>query len=242
MLAVHVPQAQAMATELHDNTRPKRPRLSLQIASAITPQNFIRPANGGTLCDDMSSPTVRNTFNNSSRNFLSHPSKPPSEAWTIAPNCTSSSNPLALPYSLPRGLPGILRNTVLQPRQRSATLVRAPRQMFPPVKSVSFKNPLVEEITTSVYVAAHSDLDSLESDNDDEGMDSKVGNYGDDSTEGGKQKQISWAPVRRKGKRHRQWTWTLDTLDDGDGDATIKYQRVSSFEGESSKISAALEG
>jgi hypothetical protein len=72
-----------------------------------------------------------------------------------------------LPYKVPLGIRGILRNTPIPTLTRkssvcsnSASPHNGRRVFFPPTKRVCYRCPLDEEITTVKYVARHSDLSS----------------------------------------------------------------------------------
>ncbi|KAK1913234.1 hypothetical protein P3342_005170 [Pyrenophora teres f. teres] len=128
------------------------------------------------------SPTVRNTFSNayerpSTAPALQRPPRPqlsiesdfpactsastPSSASTLSSTLTSASNDSAthsIPYKQPHNLASILSNSPARsiiPRKMNST-----RPMFPAEKRVSFRTPLEEEITTTKYTLAHSDIES----------------------------------------------------------------------------------
>ncbi|KAF2115602.1 hypothetical protein BDV96DRAFT_479813, partial [Lophiotrema nucula] len=134
------------------------------------------------------SPTIRNTFSNayeaapaSAAPALGRPSKPklsinssfpeaqsqpsattPSSASTLASALTSASSnesaTIRIPYKQPHNLTSILTNSParqLLPRKMTTT-----RPLFPAEKKVSFRLPLEEEIKTTKYTMAHSDLES----------------------------------------------------------------------------------
>ncbi|KAF2741072.1 hypothetical protein EJ04DRAFT_539750 [Polyplosphaeria fusca] len=127
------------------------------------------------------SPTVRNTFSNA---YEPHPSAarpsklslsidpsvsnpqssstPTSAASTLSSALTSASSnesaTISIPYKQPHNLNSILANSParhLLPRKMTAS-----RPLFPAEKKVSFRTPLEEEIKTTKYTMAHSDLES----------------------------------------------------------------------------------
>ncbi|KAK8179123.1 hypothetical protein BC567DRAFT_255555 [Phyllosticta citribraziliensis] len=155
----------------------QRPKLSLNTAQA----QFRTFGKGSSLrLDTLSavSPTIRNTFSNgyeprpasASEPQSSSSSKPwsadtPTSASTYNSTIsTSSASSLGLdsariPYSLPHNVKSILANSPLPPVVRHRTM----KPMFPPPKRVSFRAPLTEEIKTTKYTVAHSDLESSSS-------------------------------------------------------------------------------
>ncbi|KAK8200227.1 uncharacterized protein BKA78DRAFT_340323 [Phyllosticta capitalensis] len=151
----------------------QRPKLSLNTAQA----QFRTFGKGSSLrLDTLSavSPTIRNTFSNGYEPRPASASEPPSaKSWTAdTPSSastynstisTSSVSSLGLdsgriPYSLPHNVKSILANSPLPPVVRHRTM----KPMFPPAKRVSFA-PFTEEIKTSKYTLAHSDIDSSSS-------------------------------------------------------------------------------
>ncbi|USP80694.1 uncharacterized protein yc1106_07968 [Curvularia clavata] len=161
---------------------PARPKLSIN-----TEQPRILGKGASLRLDTLSaaSPTVRNTFTNayerpSTAPTLQRPTRPslsiesnltttpnnnsattPSSASTLSSTLTSASNESAtctIPYKQPHNLTSILTNSPARsiiPRNMSSS-----RPMFPAEKHVCFRTPLEEEITTTRYTMAHSDLES----------------------------------------------------------------------------------
>ncbi|KAK8169397.1 hypothetical protein IWX90DRAFT_175869 [Phyllosticta citrichinensis] len=155
----------------------QRPKLSLNTAQAQ-----IRTFGKGSSLrlDTLSavSPTIRNTFSNGYEPRPASASEPPSSSspkpWSAdtptsastydSTISTSSASSLGLdsariPYSLPHNVKSILANSPLPPVVRHRTM----KPMFPPAKRVSFRAPLTEEIRTTKYTVAHSDLESSSS-------------------------------------------------------------------------------
>ncbi|EDU48934.1 hypothetical protein PtrSN002B_006882 [Pyrenophora tritici-repentis] len=158
---------------------PPRPKLSIN-----TEQPRILGKGASLRLETLSavSPTVRNTFSNayerpSTAPALQRPQRPqlsiesdfpacssastPSSASTLSSTLTSASNDSAthsIPYKQPHNLASILSNSPARsiiPRKMNSS-----RPMFPAEKRVSFRTPLEEEITTTKYTLAHSDIES----------------------------------------------------------------------------------
>ncbi|KAI4640962.1 uncharacterized protein J4E79_011748 [Alternaria viburni] len=161
---------------------PPRPKLSIN-----TEQPRILGKGASLRLETLSavSPTVRNTFSNAYERpatapTLQRPSRPqlsiesdvpttsgstsastPSSASTLSSTLTSASNDsatLSIPYKQPHNLASILSNSPARsiiPRKMGSS-----RPMFPAEKRVSFRTPLEEEITTTRYTLAHSDIES----------------------------------------------------------------------------------
>ncbi|KAF2258759.1 hypothetical protein CC78DRAFT_97714 [Lojkania enalia] len=163
---------------------PQRPKLS------INTQELRTFGKGSSLrLETLSavSPTARNTFSNayqapsSAAPVLGRPAKPrlsidssfskpqepassttPNSASTLSSALTSASSnesaTISIPYKQPHNLTSILSNSPARsilPRK----MVSA-RPLFPAEKKVSFRTPLEEEIKTTRYTLAHSDLES----------------------------------------------------------------------------------
>jgi hypothetical protein len=156
---------------------PCKPRPKLSVNTS-TPRSF---GKGASLrLDTLSavSPTKINTFSNAYPT-LERPSKPrlsidsnfpaansasasasatPSSASTVSSALTASSSgsaTISIPYKQPHNVVSILSNSQIVPRRMASS-----RPMFPAEKRVSFRTPLEEEITTTRYTLAHSDLES----------------------------------------------------------------------------------
>ncbi|KNG50006.1 hypothetical protein DDE82_004619 [Stemphylium lycopersici] len=178
----------SMATQLPiipPRQAPARPKLSIN-----TEQPRILGKGASLRLETLSavSPTVRNTYSNayerpstapalqrpqrpqlsiesdfaaSSTNVSTNSASTPSSASTLSSTLTSASNESAssaIPYKQPHNLASILSNSPARsiiPRKMGSN-----RPMFPAEKRVSFRTPLEEEITTTKYIMAHSDLDS----------------------------------------------------------------------------------
>ncbi|CAF9941425.1 MAG: hypothetical protein ALECFALPRED_009106 [Alectoria fallacina] len=135
---------------------PKRPKLSLQTSTLSLPAV---PRSAAFI--SLSASTDPPTFLNAHANVFDAP--PPTPTSTIqpqvhfpSPSTISSAFPGVspfhndAPYILPIGTYSILRNSPLPPRHVSATSIRTPRRMFPPVKRVAFQERLVEFMPTPV--------------------------------------------------------------------------------------------
>ncbi|KAF2689625.1 hypothetical protein K458DRAFT_413888 [Lentithecium fluviatile CBS 122367] len=165
----------------HPAALPQRPKLRLDTQQVCT---FGKSSTSLRL-DTLSavSPTIRNTFSNAYEpapgTAAGRPSKPrlsidsscdtssastPSSATTLSSGLTSASTDSAtivIPYKQPHNLTSILSNSLarsLAPRKMAPS-----RPLFPAEKKVSFRTPLEEEITTTKYTMAHSDLESSSS-------------------------------------------------------------------------------
>ncbi|CAI9630020.1 unnamed protein product [Alternaria burnsii] len=140
---------------------PLRPKLSIN-----TEQPRILGKGASLRLETLSavSPTVRNTFSNAYERPAPAPTTPNS-ASTLSSTLTSASTDSAtssIPYKQPHNLTSILSNSparAIIPRKMGSSN----RPMFPAEKRVSFRTPLEEEITTTKYTLAHSDLESSSS-------------------------------------------------------------------------------
>lgn len=221
-----------------DSSRP-RPRLSLNTHCQRTlpgkGTSALRLDTPSTV-----SPTVRNTYNNTfdscatphipSALSISTTSKPslkltvmdakpphaPSE-FGSSPTSTSSSaslSPSATPYSLPAHVHSILTNSPLLRLANNRSMTNsatAQRLFFPPVKRVTFRAQLAEEIRTSKYTFRHSDLPSREPSPmplDETRLAPKREASTPDFKEEDDEDQ-STTPVIVRRKKIRDWTWTL---------------------------------
>ncbi|KAL1792299.1 hypothetical protein ACET3X_008806 [Alternaria dauci] len=144
---------------------PRRPKLSIN-----TEQPRILGKGASLRLETLSavSPTVRNTFSNAYERPATVPQAQPatpSSASTLSSTATSASTDSAtssIPYKQPHNLSSILANSparAIIPRKMGSST----RPMFPAAKRVSFRTPLEEEITTTKYTLAHSDLESSSS-------------------------------------------------------------------------------
>ncbi|WEW60800.1 hypothetical protein PRK78_006288 [Emydomyces testavorans] len=188
MLVVTAPSI-PLAPILHGNTNvaSKRPKLSLQTSClpvAFGNSTTALSLNQSATCS--TSPTVRNTFKNAydACRRTSSP-KPPTDR-----NCSSTRDHKAskqegscaaapgrhshdeLPYQLPLGIRGILRNSPHVASSLMRASLSAPaangtgnsrRVLFPAKKRVNYRYPIDEEIKTVHFVARHSDLTSSDS-------------------------------------------------------------------------------
>lgn len=211
----------------------KRPKLSLQTSVCDRPRSFGKSCTDLSLPRESSSPTLRNTYSNAyhilpASATLARPPTPllssPSEAralpvapcrkhgspWLRSP-CEQPLNTAALleaPRHQPVGIRSILRNGLL-PRHRVAR-ARCSRP-----KRVSYASPIFEEIRTTRYTLAHSDLVEAE------GLerDSESGNPAA-STASPVERSHAYSLVdgaraskaeRRGWRNKREWAWTIGT-------------------------------
>jgi len=180
----HVPQplASSPATSIScvPVSPPSRNRPKLQLRTEINntqPRTF---GKGSSLRLDTlttSSPTIRNTYSNAYERQANSTSQSglrldvstpkddlASESQSSAvSSATTTSSTLSLesdtcPYLHPSHLKSVLRNSHYPkiPIRRMSV-----RPMFPLRKSVSFKEPLQEDIHTTRYTLAHSDIDHI---------------------------------------------------------------------------------
>jgi hypothetical protein len=157
----------------------KRPKLSLQTASL--PLTYGKSSTGITMASSAArtaSPTILNTFTNA----YEIPSRTPSSSrlTRLSPSSrlnsahTSRHNP-SLPYKLPIGLKGILRNTPIPADMRRSSIATSAspcttrRVFFPPTKQVHFRTNLEEEVRTVRFTITHADIDSDPLLSDDDG-------------------------------------------------------------------------
>ncbi|OJD35880.1 uncharacterized protein BKCO1_1400028 [Diplodia corticola] len=152
---------------------PRRPKLSLNTSTAQV-RTFGKGSSLRLETLSAVSPTARNTFSNGYEpQTLSAESKAdtPSSASTFssstsASSCSSLASSLGgesakIPYKLPHNVQSILANSPLPPVHRHRTM--AARRMFPATKRVSFRANLTEDIVTTKFTMAHSDIESSSS-------------------------------------------------------------------------------
>ncbi|KAF2655513.1 hypothetical protein K491DRAFT_678832 [Lophiostoma macrostomum CBS 122681] len=182
-----IPQRQPALRPQESVSLPQRPKLHINTQQLRT---FGKGSSLRLDTLSAVSPTARNTFSNayepaatSAVPALVRPSKPqlsidsswtktsnsnppssttPSSASTLSSAITSASSndsaTIRIPYKQPHNLTSILFNS---PARQLLPRKMAPvRPLFPAEKRVSFATPLEEEITTSKYTMAHSDLQS----------------------------------------------------------------------------------
>ncbi|KAL0258851.1 hypothetical protein SLS55_006355 [Diplodia seriata] len=148
---------------------PRRPKLSLNTSTAQV-RTFGKGSSLRLETLSAVSPTARNTFSNGYEPQTSAESKvdTPSSASTFnsstsASSCSSLASSLGcdsakVPYKLPHNVQSILANSPLPPVHRHRTM--ASRPMFPAAKRVSFRTNLTEDIVTTKFTMAHSDIES----------------------------------------------------------------------------------
>ncbi|GME49309.1 hypothetical protein GTA08_BOTSDO00365 [Neofusicoccum parvum] len=175
--AVQAPQAPILSQP--QPHAPRRPKLSLNTATAQV-RTFGKGSSLRLETLSAVSPTARNTFSNGyePQSLSATDSKPwstrvipeadtPSSASTFNSSTSASSysslgsDSARIPYKLPHNVQSILSNSPLPPVHRHHTM--ASRPMFPAAKRVSFRANLTEEITTTKYTLAHSDIESSSS-------------------------------------------------------------------------------
>ncbi|EKG21708.1 hypothetical protein MPH_00928 [Macrophomina phaseolina MS6] len=173
--AVQAPQSAPVS---QPSSAPRRPKLSLNTTTA---QHRTFGKGSSLRLETLSavSPTARNTFSNGyePQPLSASDSKPwstrvipeadtPSSASTF--NSTTSASSYSslgsdlgkVPYKLPHNVQSILSNSPLPPVHKRTM---ASRPMFPAAKRVSFRANLTEEIVTTKYTMAHSDIASSSS-------------------------------------------------------------------------------
>ena len=210
---------------------PKRPKLSLQTSTVPIP--FApKSANALSISHTHDSPTLRNTYSNAFRvpNTIKLTSPQQTEHYTSQSKLKEFSSPHgsspsqhsysdatpSVPYYLPMGARGILRNSPIPPRHVSATSARAPRRIFPPIKRVMFHETLVELMPTPVIEESEpSDTDSDSSTSiRKRGRPSKK-DYTEDPDEPEEPEDMPSTPVQGRWKRKREWVWTIGPSEDG---------------------------
>ncbi|MCJ1280752.1 hypothetical protein MMC26_000069 [Xylographa opegraphella] len=206
---------------------PKRPKLSLQ--TSTIPQPFApRSANALSIGHSSDSPTLRNTYENalkdrpapsSSAQAVDHP--PLSSGPRAIPGPHRSSSPLSssetspnVPYFLPIGARGILRNSPLPPRYVTATSTRTPHRMFPPVKRVVF-HEMLEELMPTPIVEETSELSDTDSESS--ASNHKRGRASDpyEHNDSDDPEDMPSTPISGRCKRRREWVWTIGSAEDG---------------------------
>lgn len=176
--AVQSPQSVPITQPSCSPAAPRRPKLSLNTTTAQV-RTFGKGSSLRLETLSAVSPTARNTFSNGyePQSLSATDSKPwsrvipeadtPSSASTFNSSTSASSysslgSDLAkTPYKLPHNVRSILSNSPLPPVHSHRTM--ASRPMFPATKRVSFRANLTEEIVTTKYTMAHSDIASSSS-------------------------------------------------------------------------------
>jgi len=181
---------------------------------------------------------------------LSTPVSADLSASTNTPELTSSSSVSTLdslrgeaPYQLAYNTTSILSNGPLPKTTSKKTSFARSRPMFPTPKKVAFRAPLTEDIRTTKYIMAHSDIESSSSTistlelpspvyvtgtaagKEETRIDEKKGEVGEreaSSPQTGEKRESSdeedsdtcpSTPVAGRRKRHRQWRWTLGPVE-----------------------------
>ncbi|KAH9223124.1 hypothetical protein DL95DRAFT_431748 [Leptodontidium sp. 2 PMI_412] len=223
---------------LTPTTTTTQPELLSEPKPAATSFTFTPPQSAGS---DQSLPRIF-TFaaNNPSTSSPSTP-RTPRRRMTVGSQIA--------PYTHPRSLHSILRNSPLPPRSTitPATPSRVSMRLANRAsKKVGYNDPLTQTITTNKYVKSHIDLlseDSPYSATDPEAaekpeaLDLTMAYTGDETRDGGQtpgpfeemRRRMAESdletPGTRKRKRRekkRKWEWTISTTEkeDGDGDDT----------------------
>ncbi|KAJ5054170.1 uncharacterized protein L3040_000452 [Drepanopeziza brunnea f. sp. 'multigermtubi'] len=184
--------------------------------------------------------------------------QPVPKIFTFASQDTTSSSPSTprtprrrltfgsqtAPYTHPRALRSILRNSPLPPpsAMTPAALSRVSMRMANKAsKKVGYNDPLTQTITTNKYVKSHIDLlveDSPHSATDPEmenleALDLTMAYTGDETRDGGQtpgpfeemrrrmaesELENPGARKRRRREKKRRWEWTISTNETGEGD------------------------
>ncbi|KAI9055866.1 hypothetical protein LZ554_000804 [Drepanopeziza brunnea f. sp. 'monogermtubi'] len=184
--------------------------------------------------------------------------QPVPKIFTFASQNTTSSSPSTprtsrrrltfgsqtAPYTHPRALRSILRNSPLPPpsAMTPATPSRISTRLASKAsKKVGYNDPLTQTITTNKYVKSHIDLlveDSPHSATDPEmaqleALDVTMAYTGDETRDGGQTPgpfeemrrrmaesdlENPGARKRRRREKKRRWEWTISTSETGDGD------------------------
>ena len=171
----------------------------------------------------------------------------PSTPRTPRRRMTIGNSWLAAPYTHPRSLHSILRNSPLPPRTSvtPATPSRVSMRLAAKAnKKVGYNDPLTQTITTNKYVKSHIDLlaeDSPYSAEDQEATAEKVQTLelamtytGDETRDGGQtpgpfeemRRRMAESGLetpglrkRKRRERKRKWEWTINTTEtDGEGE------------------------
>lgn len=222
-------------TTAHPQTKPA-------LAAAFT---FTPPQSAGSTEQPQSK-----TFTFAANTKISSPTTPrtPRRRVTIGSQ--------AAPYSHPRALHSILRNSPLPPRSSvtPATPSRSSMRIANrAAKKVGYNDPLTQTITTNKYVKSHIDLlsdDTPDSATDPEGekietLDLTMAYTGDETRDGGQtpgpfeemRRRMADSgletPATRKRKRKdkkRKWEWTLGTdvtnTEDGDNRTPLTALKI----------------
>lgn len=155
---------------------------------------------------------------------------------------TIDSLPTEVPYKLSYNVQSILSNGPVPRENRKRRSFAQTRPMFPSAKKVAFRAPLTENIQTTKYTMAHSDIDSSSStistlelpppkfvlthDNEEKGDVEQPTEVPEQETTAtsphtGEKRESSdeedsdtcpATPVAGRRKRHRQWVWTLGPI------------------------------
>ncbi|KAH8601041.1 hypothetical protein B0O99DRAFT_297475 [Bisporella sp. PMI_857] len=201
-----------------------------QIKALASTYTFTPPQSAGST-DSSQSKIFTFSSNTSSKSSLNSPRTPRRRA-------TIGSHFQVAPYTHPRSLHSILRNSPLPPR--STITPSTPSRMSLRIanranKKVGYNDPLTQTITTNTYVKSHIDLLAEESpivtDPDSalsDSLDQTMEYTGDETRDGGHtpgpfeemRRRMADSgletPARRKRKRRekkRKWEWTITNTD-----------------------------
>lgn len=235
MLAVATPLLpSAPVLQGNTNVSSKRPKLSLQTSCLpISCGNSTTALSLNFSASCSPSPTVRNTFTNAydayrrtsspaSANRNESPGREQRRSrHEIHPKCQNGPNDREIPYQLPLGIRGILRNSphaAASLRRASLSVpsvnagVNGRRILFPAKKSVTYRFPLEEEIKTVRFTAKHSDLvfpDSSQlyiSSSSEADTDSDSSCSSSDSLEGASTRSNQFQNIRRSPAKRKKHT------------------------------------
>jgi hypothetical protein len=199
---------------------------------SMTPCTFTPPLSASST--DSSQPRFTFTANTAPRGSVSSPR-------TQRRRATIGSQYQIAPYTHPRSLHSILRNSPLPPR--STVTPSTPSRMSMRLanraeKKVGYNDPLTQTITTNKYVKSHIDLltdDSPYSATDPESaisdiLDLTMAYTGNETRDGGQtpgpfeemrrrmaESELETpAPRKRKREKKRKWEWTITTTEGGE--------------------------
>ncbi|KAI9734702.1 MAG: hypothetical protein M1818_006689 [Claussenomyces sp. TS43310] len=165
--------------------------------------------------------------------------KTPSSPRTLRRRATTGSQQLKAPYTHPRSLRSILRNSPLPPRSAVSPIspsLSSQRQADKGAKRVGYNSPLTQTITTNKYVKSHIELLAEEAspyspiDPEAGTLDLAMAYTGDETRDGGQTpgpfeemrrrmaglegaggESDTETPMNRKRKREKKrcWVWTI---------------------------------
>jgi hypothetical protein len=196
-----------------------RPKSRLCLDTSVAPTHQHHPSRSSSADSCMSATSVTSVSTDSSLSSAS----------------TNDSFDTPIPYRLPFNHRSILTNGPRGCMRRHKSF-SSTRPMFPSPKKVSFRTPLTEDIHNTVFILAHSDIESthhpaptlepLPSGHGPYVQQQKIkattlpirtpicGDKRDSSEEDDSDKDICPStPVTRRNKKPREWVWTLGPLE-----------------------------